>query len=107
VNARGGGIDVRWAVIEGDEEFFKITKRLHHNLHGDPGDGGALGAPERTAYEHTLADNAQKLVELIRSRDVVLLHDCSPSQQASPTTKPSVTQAATSPPTATDTESTI
>ena len=39
-------IDVRWLVIEGDSEFFRITKRLHNRIHGQPGDGGALGAAE-------------------------------------------------------------
>ena len=34
---RGGGIDVRWVVISGGPEFFRITKRLHHALHGAEG----------------------------------------------------------------------
>ena len=32
--ARGAGLDARWVVIEGDEEFFALTKRLHNRLHG-------------------------------------------------------------------------
>jgi trehalose synthase len=39
-------IDIRWLVIDGDSEFFRITKRLHNWIHGQPGDGGALGAAE-------------------------------------------------------------
>src|SRR4051812_15456384 len=31
---RGVGIDARWLVIEADERFFEITKRLHNHLHG-------------------------------------------------------------------------
>jgi trehalose synthase len=31
---RGAGLDGRWAVIEGDAEFFRITKRLNNRLHG-------------------------------------------------------------------------
>src|ERR687890_2061602 len=31
--ARGAGIDVRWIVIPGHEEFFRLTKRLHNRLH--------------------------------------------------------------------------
>src|SRR5512134_1772673 len=38
--ARGAGVDNRWVVIEAPPEFFKITKRIHNLLHGDPGDGG-------------------------------------------------------------------
>src|SRR6187551_1428756 len=36
------GVENRWLVLDGDAEFFAITKRLHNNLHGEPGDGGAL-----------------------------------------------------------------
>src|SRR6476619_311285 len=41
--AKGAGVDARWAVIEGNPEFFTVTKRLHNNLHGFEGDGGELG----------------------------------------------------------------
>ena len=41
--ARGAGVDVRWLTIEGNAEFFAITKRIHNNLHGADGDGGSLG----------------------------------------------------------------
>src|SRR6476646_96933 len=40
---RGAGVDARWAGIREDGRFFELTKRLHNNLHGDPGDGGPLG----------------------------------------------------------------
>ena len=73
--ARGGGSDVRWMVIEGDGEFFRITKRLHNRLHGHEGDGGPLGEAERAAYERTCAANAEFLAERVRPEDVVLLHD--------------------------------
>ena len=52
---RGAGLDGRWVVLEGDPEFFRITKRLHNRLHGAPGDGGPLGEAERAAYEHRCA----------------------------------------------------
>ncbi|MBV8446146.1 MAG: glycosyl transferase family 1, partial [Candidatus Dormibacteraeota bacterium] len=42
--ARGAGIDTRWVVIQGEPEFFAVTKRIHNNLHGSPGDGGELDA---------------------------------------------------------------
>jgi trehalose synthase len=73
--ARGAGADVRWVVISGDPDFFRITKRLHNNLHGAPGDDGPLGAAERSAYERTLEANATELGELVRPEDVVYLHD--------------------------------
>lgn len=73
--ARGAGIDCRWLVIEGDPEFFSITKRIHNRLHGAPGDGGPLDADQRAAYERTLALNYEELSERIGPRDVVILHD--------------------------------
>jgi trehalose synthase len=73
--ARGAGADARWVVIEGDPEFFRVTKRLHNHLHGDPGDGGELGEPERALYERNLARCADELGELVRPGDIVYLHD--------------------------------
>ncbi|HEX7609062.1 MAG TPA: glycosyltransferase, partial [Solirubrobacteraceae bacterium] len=73
--ARGGGIDVRWTVIEGNPEFFRITKRLHNRLHGNDGDGGPLSEAERSAYERCCAANAELLAKRVRPGDVVLLHD--------------------------------
>jgi trehalose synthase len=71
----GVGVDARWVVISGEPDFFAITKRLHNHLHGVDGDGGALGDPERSVYERTLAANAEELVELVRPHDIVILHD--------------------------------
>jgi trehalose synthase len=73
--ARGAGLDARWAVVEGDPEFFRLTKRLHNRLHGAPGDGGPLGEAERTVYERRCAANAAALAEMLRPGDVVILHD--------------------------------
>ena len=42
---RGVGVDTRWLVLDGDPEFFALTKRLHNFLHGSPGDGGDLDEP--------------------------------------------------------------
>lgn len=73
--ARGGGIDTRWAVIEGTPDFFAITKRIHNNLHGAPGDGGPLGDAEHRIYEETLRANAEAFLKAARPKDVILLHD--------------------------------
>ena len=69
------GIDTRWLVIEGTSEFFQITKRLHHALHGSKGDGSQLGERERAVYDRVLQANAEELLGLIRPRDFVFLHD--------------------------------
>jgi trehalose synthase len=73
--ARGAGVDARWVVIEGDAEFFRITKRLHNGFHGQAGDGGPLGDAERAHYDKALTANAEALRTMVRSGDVVLLHD--------------------------------
>lgn len=75
---RGAGIDARWVVIQGSPEFFRITKRLHNALHGDPGDRSPLGEAERRVYETTLRNNAQELLARVRPGDVVILHDPQP-----------------------------
>jgi trehalose synthase len=72
---RGVGIDTRWLVIQGNPDFFKFTKRLHHALHGSAGDGGDLGEDERRLYEDTLAANAVELADCVKRDDIVLLHD--------------------------------
>jgi trehalose synthase len=73
--ARGAGIDARWLVIDGDADFFRVTKRLHNRLHGHSGDGGPLGEEERAVYERCCEANAKRLAESLGPRDVVLLHD--------------------------------
>ena len=72
---RGAGVDVRWMVAGGDAPFYEVTKRIHNNLHGDPGDGGPLGGAERRIYESTLAEAAGDLANLVRRGDIVFLHD--------------------------------
>jgi len=44
--ARGLGVQARWLVVEGQPEFFRITKRLHNALH-DRGATARLSAPSR------------------------------------------------------------
>jgi trehalose synthase len=64
--ALGAGLETDWLVIDGDLEFFAVTKRVHNGLYGGPGDGGALGAREHAHY-------------VVRSGDVVIVHDPQPA----------------------------
>ena len=73
--ARGCELDARWLVIEGDPEFFVITKRIHNRIHGMAGDGGELGPTELRHYRGVLAANAPSILERIAPGDIVLLHD--------------------------------
>jgi trehalose synthase len=76
---RGAGIDARWFVLEGDPEFFRITKRLHHRLHGQIGDGGPLGAAEADVMLAVAEQNAADLKACVVAGDVLVVHDPQPA----------------------------
>jgi trehalose synthase len=69
------GVEAHWLVIRAEDEFFRITKRIHNLLHGDPGDGGDLGARERDLYEGVLREIGSALERTVAPRDIVILHD--------------------------------
>ena len=73
--ARDLGIETRWLVISGTPEFFRLTKRLHHALHGEAGDGSDLGEQEQRVYRDVMKANASELVRRVGKRDIVILHD--------------------------------
>jgi len=68
------GVDTRWDVIRGGEEFFAVTKKLHNMLHGQALD---LTARDRTVFEETTAQNLETLT---LSDDIVFIHDPQPVQ---------------------------
>ena len=69
------GLDSRWLALDGDDDFFAVTKRIHNLIHGTSGDGGPVGLTERQHYERVLEENLADLRPQLRSGDVVLLHD--------------------------------
>jgi trehalose synthase len=77
--ARGAGVDVRWAVIDGSPDFFTVTKRIHNRLHGAEGDGGPLDEDARRIYEQTAEVNVKVFAERVREGDVVIVHDPQPA----------------------------
>lgn len=72
---QGAGIETRWFVLDGDERFFTVTKRLHNLLHGFPGDGAGLDPADLSHYEKVLAHNLDRWKHRVRPGDIVLLHD--------------------------------
>lgn len=70
-----GGIRCRWIVVEGDQDFFWVTKRLHNRLHGSEGDGGPLGEEEREMYMGVLRRELVPLLDLVSAGDIAILHD--------------------------------
>jgi trehalose synthase len=77
--SRGAGVDARWLVIDGNPDFFDVTKRLHNRLHGAEGDGGDLGPEERDVYRRTTEANADSIRRMVGRRDVVIVHDPQPA----------------------------
>jgi trehalose synthase len=72
---RGAGVETRWLVLDGDPEFFTITKRLHNLLHGSPGDRGVLGPGQLAHYLDVSRTNAAEVLARATPGDVALLHD--------------------------------
>ena len=52
---RGVGVDTKWLVIEGQPDFFDVTKRIHNHLYGTTGDGGPLGSVSTRSTKWSLA----------------------------------------------------
>ena len=71
----GAGIDARWLVIDAGADFLTVSKRIHNQLHGNPGDGRGLDDHDHRTYEDTLAYNEPDIRSLIAPGDVVFLHD--------------------------------
>jgi trehalose synthase len=72
---RGADVDTRWLVLDANPDFFTITKRLHNQLHGEPGDGGPLGHHEHAVVAETLRPNLKEITRRLSTGDIVLLHD--------------------------------
>lgn len=71
-----GGIDVRWQVLEAPDDFWQLTKRLHHLLHESD---RALNEGDEALYEERLAGARDDLRSLLRPGDVVVVHDPQPA----------------------------
>ena len=72
---KGAGVDVRWVVLRGSGEFFRVTKRFHNHLQGQPGDGDVLGIEELTTLDRAALCHARALASLVAPGDVVVLND--------------------------------
>jgi len=66
------GLDVDWYVINGDPEFYEVTKMFHNNLQGHP---EVLTEDQKKIYLDTVRQNAKGLVE---NYDFVIVHDPQP-----------------------------
>jgi trehalose synthase len=67
------GIDVRWDVLKGGEDFYALTKRLHNGLHGAP---TTFTRHDREVFDEITKENIQTLP---LGDDVVFIHDPQPA----------------------------
>jgi len=67
------GLDVEWRIIEGAEEFYDVTKRIHNGLQGQ---SGALTDEQKDAFLRYQRINADQLEE---EYDFVIVHDPQPA----------------------------
>lgn len=71
------GVDANWLVMKtDDQEFFRLTKRVHNLIHGH-GDAN-LGEAERELYDKVSHDTAEAVARHISSGDVLVVHDPQP-----------------------------
>ena len=66
------GLDVRWDVIKGGDEFFEVTKKFHNALHG-----GRVDIGERD-FDIFMETSRSNLEEMDTSGDIVFIHDPQP-----------------------------
>jgi len=70
------GIVTRWEVVQGDPEFFKVTKAFHNGLQGDP---VRVSDALLDHYRAVNASNAGTLRDALQDADFVLVHDPQPA----------------------------
>ncbi len=69
---RSLGIDAHWQVMEGNEEFFRITKTIHNGMHG----GDVTITPSMLeTYREVNRQNAEEMED---GWDFVVVHDPQP-----------------------------
>ena len=70
------GLDASWEIVEGNAEFFAVTKSFHNALQGSPVD---LSAASLEAYLEVNRRNAERLAARLEGADFVLIHDPQPA----------------------------
>lgn len=66
------GIDARWDVIKGGDQFFEVTKKFHNALHGQREEIG------RREFDIFLETNQRNAGEMDLQGDIVFVHDPQP-----------------------------
>jgi len=69
---RGLGINARWEVINGDEQFFEMTKKVHNALQGNK------ETITDAMWQHHFEINRQNAANIDLDADAVIIHDPQP-----------------------------
>ena len=71
------GLDASWEVIDGNPDFFNVTKAIHNGLQGKR---VIMSEKMIKAYEDTLETNAERLRSKLVEADFVIIHDPQPAR---------------------------
>lgn len=69
------GINTRWELVEGDNDYFNCTKAFHNSLQGT-----SIVIPDHLLqhYEKVNTANAERLAPILNDADFVVIHDPQP-----------------------------
>ena len=67
------GLNIRWEVMTGGDDFFEVTKAFHNALHGEP------YHPEPAHFEIFRAYNEQNVKRIPLDAEFVIIHDPQPA----------------------------
>jgi len=70
------GIQATWELIEGNPEFFAVTKRFHNTLQGDP---AQVSSAALATYQEVNRRNAERLEKTLSEADFAIIHDPQPA----------------------------
>jgi trehalose synthase len=66
------GVNTRWDVIRGGQDFFGVTKKMHNALHGKPED------ITQQDFDIFMATSRQNIDQVDTNGDIVFVHDPQP-----------------------------
>ena len=67
------GLNIRWDVMTGGDDFFDVTKAFHNALHGEP------YHPEPAHFEIFRAYNEQNIKRIPLDSEFIIIHDPQPA----------------------------
>jgi len=70
------GLAASWEIVMGEESYYRTTKAFHNGLQGTPVQLDEMGLRR---FEATVADNADRLRDVLEGADVVFIHDPQPA----------------------------